>query len=593
MRQKTLLIVCSMTAGVLMQGSVIGQQCTTPSTGAAIHDAGAKRIYVDAVKGLDSSSCGEISAACKTVMQGLKQATKYTVVDMIVNPGTYHESISLPSEFGSASSRTLIIEAAQSGTAIIDGADRWPDWKSNGDGTFSHPWQYTWGYAVQPFLKTGGPAVGCLGLRREMVFINGTQLTQVLQGPLTQAGTFFVTDGQTDSNSEDNCPALTAGERAIVIYPPVGVNISTVDVEVAVRNNLFTTGESGAQNLELKGLVFQHDNNGANISGFAAIRIVGDNSKKLGANILLDSVTVRNNNWQGLVLHANLDITVRNSTFAANGENGMEVYRPLNFLFTGNTVTYNNWRGLQGGLTGWDADGMKVVRAHFTEVDKSSFSNNFTGGLWFDTDSENLCVTGDTFNENLTNGLYFEAIQGPALVYQSVFFRNHGQGLQTANSSRITVRQSTAYDNGANALFIGGSATPRDVANWQNPGVNYKLLAQDWVLDGVNFASGPDTVAGSNLIGTSLDSIAPFTSTLLSNYNNWYVPNNSAFFNVPGHGKISLSDWQNLTGQDAKSSQTPVSSAALPPAPVCIGGDCGGADRSGAPNAPHGKSRRP
>lgn len=567
MRQKTLLIVCSMTAGVLMQGSVVGQQCATPSTGAGIHRAGAKRIYVDVMKGSDAARCGEISAACKSIGEGLREATQFTVADVIVNPGTYRETISLPSEFGSSSSRTLIIEAAQSGTAIIDGADRWPDWTSNGDDTFSHVWPYTWGYAAQPFLKTGGPAVGCLGLRREMVFVNGNQLTEVLQGPLTQAGTFFVVDGQSDSNTVDNCPALTAGPRAIVIYPPADVNVSTADVEVAVRNNLFTTGESGAQNLELKGLVFQHDNNGANISGFGAIRIVGENSKKLGANILLDSLTVRNNNWQGLVLHANSNVTVRNSTFTANGENGVEVYRPLNFLFTGNTVTYNNWRGLQGGLTGWDADGMKVVRAHFVQVDKSSFSNNFTGGLWFDTDSENICVTSDTFNENLTNGLYFEAIQGPALVYQSIFYKNHGQGLQVANSSRITVMQSTAFDNGANALFIGGSTTPRDVANWQNPGVSYKLLTQDWMLDGVNFASGPDTVAGSNLIGTSLDSIALFTSTLLSNYNDWYAPNNPTPFDVPGHGKINLSGWRKLTGQDAKSSETAVISAALPPAP--------------------------
>jgi hypothetical protein len=563
-RQKNLRVICSLMAGVLMQGSAIGQQCTTPSTGAVIHDPGAQRIYVDAVKGSDSPTCGGISASCKTINQGLNQGTKYTVVDVIVNSGTYRETISLPSEFGSSTSRTLIIEAAKSGTAIIDGADRWAEWTSNGDGTSSHAWPYTWGYAAQPFLKTGGPAVGCLGLRREMVFMNGIQLTQVLQGPLTQAGTFFVVDGQSDSNAADNCPALAAGERAIRVYPPAGVNISAADVEVAVRNNLFTTGESGAQNLELKGLVFQHDNNGANISGFGAISISGDDSKKLGANILLDSVTVRNNNWQGLVLHANFNITVRNSTFSANGENGVEVYRPLNFLFTGNTVTYNNWRGLQGGLTGWDADGMKLVRAHFVQVDKSSFNNNFAGGLWFDTDSENLCLTGDKFNENLTNGLYFEAIQGPALVYQSVFYKNHGQGLQTANSSRITIRQSTAYDNGANAFFIGGSATQREVANWQNPSANYKLLTQDWVLDGINFALGPNTAADSNLIGTSLNSISPFTSTLLSNYNNWYAESRPTPFDVPEHGKINLSDWRKLTGQDANSSQTAVNSAALP-----------------------------
>jgi len=569
-------VMCVLTAGALMQGRIFGQQCTTPSTGARIDDAGATKIYVDAVNGSDSISCGDRSRACKTITQALRQAVALQVVDVIVNPGTYREAISLPSQFGESSSRTLVIEAAESSTAIIDGADRWLGWVPNGDSTYSLPWSYTWGYAAQPFLVAGGPRVGCLGLRREMVFVDGAQLTQLLQGPLTQPGTFLVIDGQSDSNPGDSCPALAGGPHEIIVRPPSGTNMSAADVEIAVRNNLFATTAAGAQNLELDGLVFQHDNNGANISGYGAISISGDNANQQGANILLDGVTAQYNNWQGLVLSANLDVTVRNSTFSWNGENGVEVYRPLNFLFTGNTVTYNNWRGAEGGLTGWDADGMKVVKAHFVEVDNSSFSNNFTGGLWFDTDNENLCITGDSFNQNSTNGLYFEATQGPALIYRSVFYKNQGHGLQTANSAGITARQSTLYDNGADAFFIGGTATVRAVSNWQQPGVEYHLLTQNWVFDGVNFGAGPDTASTANLIGTSLSTVSPFASTLLSNHNNWYAPNNSAPFDVPDHGHFNLSGWQSYTHQDMNSTQAAVTSNALPPVSACIGLDCGG-----------------
>ena len=562
--------------GTLMRAGIFGQQCVTPSTGATIDDSGATKIYADAASGSDSIDCGNHELPCKTITHALSQAANHQVADIIVNPGIYRETISLPREFGESSSRTLVIEAAHAGAAIIDGADRWTGWISNGDGTYSLPWPYTWGYSSQPFTISGGPAIGCLGLRREMVFIDGIQLTQVLQGPLTQAGTFLVVDGQSDSNSGDVCPALSGAPHAISIRPPAGANVASADVEVAVRNNLFTTSPAGAQSLELKGLVFQHDNNGANISGFGAIRISGDNANHEGANILLDGVTARYNNWQGLVLSANLDITVRDSAFTRNGENGVEVYRPLNFLFAGNTVTYNNWRGAQGGLTGWDADGMKVVKAHVMEVDDSAFDNNFTGGLWFDTDIENLCIAGDSFNENATNGLYFEATQGPALISRSVFYKNHGHGLQSANSARITVRQSALYDNGGDALFIGGSASVRDVSNWQRPSVAYHLLTQDWVLDGVNFATGPDTAPGSALLGTSLSTLGSFTSTLLSDYNDWFAPNSSALFNVPGQGDHTLGGWRSLTGQDAHSSQAAVNSETLPPSPICIGLDCAG-----------------
>jgi hypothetical protein len=576
MRGCALAVICVAMGGVFMQSGILGQQCATPSSGAAVNDVGATKILVDTENGLDSSSCGEREHPCKTITQALNQAANHQVADIIVNPGTYREAISLPREFGESSSRTLVIEAALADTVIIDGADRWTSWDANGDGTYSLPWPYTWGYSSQPFTISGGPAIGCLGLRREMVFIDGSQLTQVLRGPLTQAGAFLVVDGQNDSNPGDTCPALSAGPHRITLRPPAGTNVSSADVEVAVRDNLFTTSTVGAQNLELKGLVFQHDNNGANISGFGAIRIAGDNANHDGANILLDRIMARYNNWQGLVLSANFNVTVRNSAFSWNGENGVEVYRPLNFLFTGNTVTYNNWRGSQGGLSGWDADGMKVVKAHSMEVDNSSFSNNLTGGLWFDTDNENLCITGDSFSENSTNGLYFEATQGPVLVYRDILYKNHGHGLQTANSARITVRQSTVYDNRADALFIGGSTSPRDVSNWQRPDVAYHLLTRDWVLEGVNFAAGPDTASGSGLIGTSLSTIAPFTVTLLSDYNNWYAPNNSASFNLPGQEDHTLGGWHILTGQDAHSTQAAVTSDAVPSSLICIGLDCAG-----------------
>ncbi|MGB6431744.1 MAG: right-handed parallel beta-helix repeat-containing protein [Candidatus Acidiferrales bacterium] len=522
-----------------------------------------------------------------TITQALSQAIGHDVVEIIVNPGTYREALSLPSQFGEGSSSTIVIEAAQTGTAIVDGADQWSGWVPNGDRTYSLPWPYSWGYAAQPFTPAGGPALKCLGLRREMVFINGIQLVQVLQGPLTQAGTFFVVDAQSDPNPGDLCPTLTGKSRVISVFPPPGTDMSAADVEIAVRSNLFTTSPAGAQNLELKGLVFQHDNNGANISGFAAIHISGDDANSRGANILLDAVTARFNNWQGLDLSANFNATVRNSTFSWNGENGVEIYRPLNLLFTGNAVTYNNWRGAQGGLEGWDADGMKVVKAHLMEVDNSSFGHNLAGGLWFDTDNAKLCMTGDSFNENATNGLFFEATQGPAFVYRSVFYKNMGHGLQAANSTGITVRQSTVFDNGGDALFVGGSPTARETSNWQTPGLEYHLVTQNWVLDGVNIAAGPDTASGSSLIGTSLSTISPFTTTLLSNHNDWYAPNNSALFNVPGLADRSLGGWRSHTGQDVNSTEAPVTSEALPHAAKCIGLDCG--RRSGSAR----KSARP
>jgi len=85
-----------------------------------------------------------------------------------------------------------------------------------------------------------------------------------------------------------------------------------------------------------------------------------------------------------------------------------------------------------------------------------------------------------------------------------------------------------------------------------------------------------DTASGSGLIGTSLSTIAPFTVTLLSDYNNWYAPNNSASFNLPGQEDHTLGGWHILTGQDAHSTQAAVTSDAVPSSLICIGLDCAG-----------------
>lgn len=579
-------IVCTGLAAAGVR--VVAQSCITPSTGATI-GAPTEQIYVSASAGTDGAGCGTSGSPCKTINYGLGQAAATGHSAQVnVAAGTYREQIILPGYYNeSATSTLLIIKATTPGTAIVEGADPYTGWNNNGDGTYSHSWPYTWGYATQPF--SGGPALSCTGLRREMMFINGVPMTQQLQGPLTSPGTFLVIDNQSDPGAV--CPTLS-GAAMITVYPPSGTNMSTADVEVSTRGGNSTTpgglfySPSGAANLEISGLVFQHDNTPANNLGYAAISFYGADQNGYGPNVMLDGVTVQNNNWIGVYSTHNYDMTMQNSTFTQNGEDGLEVQQPKNFLFNGNTVTYNNWRAYSGcpSCTGWDMDGAKFLRGHGIEVDNSTFAYNLTGGLWFDYDNENICVQTSSFHDNLTNGLFFEATQGPALIYQDQIFQNMANGLQTANSENITVRQSTVYDNGAAGLFIGGQTAGRSVTDWETGG-NYSLIAENWVYDGVNFATGPHSATGAYLLNTSLGTIAPFTSTLWTNYNDYYAPSNSTPFYI-GSGAKSYSQWLALisgngynSGQDIGSNQNSVTSNALPSAPPCIGWDCPGGPR--------------
>src|SRR5665213_402395 len=581
-RERTMHIICFVGLIALVGIRLTAQSCTTPSSGAVIHAEHPARVFVNAGAGTDQERCGANTSPCKSITYALAQAAEHTVSEVIVDPGIYREAISLPSIYNEGGQKTLVIRATKVGTAIVDGADVWPDWSSNGNGIYSKSWPYKWGYAAQPFASTGGPSLSCIGLRREMVFVNGVRLTQQLQGPLTSPGTFFVTDGQSDPSGM--CSTLS-GNPTMSIYPPTGTVMATSKVEVAVRGALITT-PNGASNLELDGLTVQHANTPANNVGWSAIHISGADKRGLGSNILLKNVTSRRNNWTGFYSSSNGNMTIRDSIFTENGDNGLTVQQSKNFLFSDNTVSFNNWRASAScpKCTGWDMQGAKFLNGHGVEVDYSTFTDNLAGGLWFDFDNVNICIQNSVFARNLTNGMFIEASPGPVLIYRDRIFDNRGNGLQTANSINGTVRQSTIYGNGGAAFYIGGQATPRPVRDWETD-TKFSLLAEDWIFDGVNFATDFRSGSTAYLLGTSLDTILPFTSTIWSDYNDWYASADRTPFHIAASQKTFL-QWKSMIGkngftpgQESDSIQTAVTSDALPAIRPCFGRDCPGSPK--------------
>jgi hypothetical protein len=167
------------------------------------------------------------------------------------------------------------------------------------------------------------------------------------------------------------------------------------------------------------------------------------------------------------------------------------------------------------------------------------------------------------------------------LLYRDKIYGNHGNGLQTSNSENAIVRQTTIYGNGGAAFFIGGQVLPRPVRDWET-GARFSLIAKDWVFDGVTFATSRGDRRSGYLLGTALDSIAPFTSTLWTDYNDWYSDSDPAPFHLP-NGSKTFAQWKSLIknngfspGQDMDSAETVVTSTELPAARSCIGSDCSG-----------------
>jgi hypothetical protein len=484
-------------------------------------------VYVDASAGLDSNS-GAQSSPFKTVQAGVNKANTLNQqgigVKVIVNPGVYRETVQIGNY--KTTSATLTIQAATSGKAIIAGSDVLTGWTQENSTTWQAPFSDKTGFCAIP---SGWPTTMAPIIQRtEMVFVNGTPLTQVLASNQLTPGTFFYSDGY----------------QMVHISPPAGTNMSTAVVEVAARPSTLWMGNRS--NVVLRGLVFQHAANCLNTSG------VSINSS---TNVLIDSVQANFNNWGGLGIYSSNNVTLQNSVASYNGGIGFMGNKDQNVLLSFNESDYNNWRGAQGAFYDWAQGGTKMFQTHGATV-KNHFSyNNQAEGLWFDTDNQNITVDGATLSGNLQSGLQLERDLGPITVQNSTFCSN-GPGLNVLTSPSVTIKNNTFYDNagmrlyGA-SLFVAGQANGITINDWVT-GQPHTLFTTGMVLSGNTFLNDQ---AGKQVFGTYLtgNDYTQFTTTLSADNNQYYDSASQNTFKVLNGKLVNLGGWQGTVQTDYSS----------------------------------------
>src|SRR5215831_8859598 len=141
-------------------------------------------IYVDPA-GSDSNP-GTKSAPKKTISAAASAAitnnTSGIGTKVIINPGTYREAINITAA-PNQTALPITFQAATNGTVFISGAVPYTNWAADtSPGAYTSPWPYKWGFC--PPDGGGAPLEQPIVMRREMVFVNGAPMTQVLS--LTQ-----------------------------------------------------------------------------------------------------------------------------------------------------------------------------------------------------------------------------------------------------------------------------------------------------------------------------------------------------------------------------------------------------------------------
>jgi len=484
-------------------------------------------LYVDAKLGSDGNS-GAASSPFRTVQAAVNKGNYYNQqgvgVKIIVNAGIYREFVNIGNY--RTTGATLTLQAAVPGTAVISGSDVLNGWAASG-GIYTKAWTYPISSCPVPggWPSTFAP----IALRTEMIFVNGTPLTQVTAWADLRPGTFF----------------LNTIYAMLHIYPPAGTDMSTALVEAAVRPSTFAL--VNRSNVVLRGLVFQH----------AAGCIVTSGANIFSSNnVLIDSVQARWNNWGGLGIYSSNNVTVQNSVANYNGGVGFYGDKGQNVLLSFNESDYNNWRGAQGAFYDWGMGGTKFFQTHGATIQNHFSYNNQAQGLWFDTDNKNITINNVTLSGNLQAALQIERDEGP-LTLQNSLLCSSGAGVNVLTSTGVSIRNNTFYNNGGNnnylqaELFVGGQKGGKIITDWIT-GQSYDLFTSGMVLSGNTFenASPGQFVFGTYLSGTDW---TLFASTLNSSNNTWYDPTTATSFRIINGHIVGLPAWQSAVQTDYSS----------------------------------------
>jgi hypothetical protein len=493
-------------------------------------------IYVDQANGNDNNP-GTITQPLQTIGAAVTMAETNNASSVgsrvIINPGIYREAVTV-APLQNGTSLPITFEAALTGTATVSGADVWTGWQpySANPNIYTTSWPYAWGLCTP---AATGPQQADIVLRREMVFVNSTMLTQVLSYSEVTAGTFYVDE---------------AG-GTIYVWPPLGTNMYSATVEVSTRPQIWTV--QNQSNIVARGLTFEYGNP---CWGNGAVQVIQGSP----TNILFDTDNFEWNNAEGLQLwNGTADYTIENSTATHNGESGFAVYEVKNGMFQSVASGLNNWRGAQGAYYGWNASGFHFTGDHTDQLYNLQTYYNQSQGLHYDTDNQHITLNGFASNNDLNVGLMFEITQGPVTITNATVCA--GSPLAYTAYAALGLRDSEGISI-SNSNFMGA---PTDVGLVETPGGTWVTnweTNQQTLLFTENFSltqsvmqagNGQDLFAGGTLVPSEW---SDFQSTLTSNNNTWWNSANNMTFNMPVSGNnttVDFAGWQSNTGQDTNS----------------------------------------
>jgi hypothetical protein len=443
----------------------------------------------------------------------------------------------------------LVLEAQTPGETIITGSDVWTDWQSQGAGVWTKTWSFKWGGNIP---KWGGPPIPEGAVRRELVFVKGERLKQVLELGKLELGSFLV-----DESSEK-----------IILKLTDSLDPNRDTTEVSVREQLFYIWNTS--NVTLRGLVFQHSAN-----GFAQAAVSAQiGQKRRCNNLTIENTRFDNNGQVGFESFCDQTI-IRSSTANDNGFGGILGGISSGWTLEDNQTNRNGWRSWAFGYKGWATAGLKVVGVTNFVARRHQSLDNDADGFWVDTQNANVTVEDSLIARNKWNGLFFEASDGPFLARNNTICNNGLSDLILASSRQIKLENNRIISTAAlntevpaqNLAILFGETRRKEPGN-----PDFGVDKAQYPLREITLSANTIVAGNGRRLTSSYFYFADpknpdnaeiktdyeaFMATLNSKNNTWFSSASKPFNLTSGVGyaeDIDFAGWKALTGQDSSSS---------------------------------------
>ena len=367
----------------------------------------------------DDGNAGTADQPFKSIQHAAEVARAGDTV--LVHHGLYRECVR-PFR-GGLPDRPITYAAAPGERPVLRGSDLWqPDWRDEGDGLWSAPYQrHPWDHPEQWAKPKQGPMH-----RAEQVFVDGKLLVHVATEAefKARAGSMF---------TDDETPRLW-------IHPEPGPAPGQRLVERSMRQQVFAPCVRGLGYLVVRGLTMRHaaapESNGANWGSVGHRAML---STRCGHHWLLEDNTVEWGNAQGIDIggegwgsdladqpivteECGHHILRRNRVNyqGVAGIVGWGLDREQHLLLEDNVTDYNTRKG---NFYQYETAGVKLHMAKHCIIRRHTSRHNESFGIWLDHECADNRITQCILTDNRAAGLFFEVSPGPLLADNNVILR--------------------------------------------------------------------------------------------------------------------------------------------------------------------------